>query len=271
MVNFFEAFQKCVIPESLKNEVYDRTEKLVLLQELNKVNIFIGSNNSGKSKLLREILKVIKDTHYGNLKKREILILIETLFGEVESLRKLVGNHAHHVLTQYSKVVLDFDHASNIKKEITRIDKNYDLNRTIDRVQTFFNSINLFEPTDHVYINSIGLINNRIENPIKTDFLKKITYLKNHVFAISRQLLLYSFPDLSNYHKIYIPGVRTLRPFASRANIENDTRKEYHFPDAIKIHNGQNLPQEIQNLKNASYAENKKIEEFQNFLKFRIL
>lgn len=83
---------------------------------------------------------------------------------------------------------------------------------------------------------------------------------------LENDALQFVLPDVITHHRIYIPGIRTLRPFAKRADVELETRKEYEFSTDVIINNGQNLANEIQMLRNAPYPENRRLEKFEQFL-----
>ncbi len=74
---FYERFPEITIPETIKNlfAFSDGIDKL----PLNKINIFIGPNNSGKSYFIREVLKNLKCiTYYNPLENPELLKLWES-------------------------------------------------------------------------------------------------------------------------------------------------------------------------------------------------
>lgn len=72
MLPLYEGFRKYDVPSNLQGELFDSdNQALAELINLNKINIFVGPNNSGKSLLLREIVKTQSKTYYGDEKWRK--------------------------------------------------------------------------------------------------------------------------------------------------------------------------------------------------------
>lgn len=86
-------------------EENDQIKPLEYLPYINDINIFIGTNNSGKSKFMRDIMSL-----------KELLILDETVFANINSEINLYNSSRQRVsrLKKYIGIIKDFDDLRNI-------------------------------------------------------------------------------------------------------------------------------------------------------------
>jgi hypothetical protein len=68
------------------------------------------------------------------------------------------------------------------------------------------------------------------------------------------------------FNRIYIPSIRTLRPFGKDTDLENKLRGDYGLDMAIFIVTGQNFPENVFTQKNTEWEDEQNIKEFENLL-----
>ena len=75
------------IPKRLKNDILNENRKqITYIKNISKLNIFVGENNSGKSLLLREILKSNWKHHYSEEILQEIELKYTTLTTKLKNI-----------------------------------------------------------------------------------------------------------------------------------------------------------------------------------------
>jgi predicted ATPase len=268
MLKFYEAFQKSSIPKNLENALYNEKEKLKILEEFNKINILVGANNSGKSLILREILKGHRNKYYGEKNKKEIICLIEALIQKYYKLYAIVGSSCDEVRFAHSHtVVYDFTMLDKQKDHLLDISADCDIEQKIAMIKALIlqpRTISEIENQNLALYKTQNLISGVDQNQ-KANFIASFNELKEIANSTIDIFQKFTFPDVTGSNKIYIPSIRTLRHFAVEAKLSEKTIAEYEFGD-IYIDNGQDLPQTIQDLKIAHYPDNKKLDAFQDFL-----
>jgi predicted ATPase len=269
MLEFYESFQKCDIPKSLANLVYDTNGQLQLIEELNKVNVFIGANNSGKSLILREILRDKRNKYYGETRKKQITDLLEKILDKLSVLHSSVGVGCVEVKIQNSQsTVYNFGMFNTARRnELLEIGANCDISSKITTISTLilqhpyalkqYEGLHLFLGPNKGY--------NIADKNQRDSFAEALNDLRMTVPIVFKELEKFIFPDSSKNLQIYIPSIRTLRPFASATKLKGLTELEYSFESLI-VHNGEELPQTIQDLRIGEHEEREKLERFQNFL-----
>jgi hypothetical protein len=93
-VLFYQISGAFLVPKVLRDCVYKIKDgdKALFIENISKVNLFTGSNNSGKSKILREILK--------ENKKLDI---------PSNSVVELINNKSEHIQNQINNLISEFE------------------------------------------------------------------------------------------------------------------------------------------------------------------
>jgi len=266
MLEFYESFQKCDIPTSLKGELFDGVgNPLNYLEELNKINILVGANNSGKSKLLREILRTQRDKYYSNNRKTEILNFLELINSKIKRLSHNLGGNRPY-LNNDGKDVFNFEHFEQLITPFLTIAANYDINQLILTLKTAFSKDFKEFPPDNIRAQGSGHGNKPLDAQLSHNILQELANLKNIVTEKTSWLSEQQHSTFDTHKCIYIPSVRTLRPFARRSKISDETKREYGFGETINIYNGELMATDIQQLKNSNTGDRRKIKAFEKFL-----
>ncbi len=222
------------------------------IENLSQINIFIGVNNSGKSRLLRELFLAFQPSEEKYLKYREV----ETdIFDMVVVMKSIFSNHKKFVnifLKKYS----DF----------------LDLNKI--PIPQSLSYINLEEPDFENWVSY-----DELRNELNT-FFHYINELKKHQSEDEDMLeeliqIIDNYPlrrHSKQYYVQFIPIIRTLRYIDNIKVLHNHFIK-FYFPkdklrlkEDVKISTGEHFTGTIQELHNS--PEDKRIikEDFEQFL-----
>jgi AAA15 family ATPase/GTPase len=273
MLPLFEAYRKYDCPEKLKNELYDREKtRLTELNHLRKVNILVGPNNSGKSLLLRELIKTRSHFYYGQDRWEEISEIL-TLINEVPSaITQASGFHNFLKLSDvHSGDIVDLRTFSNPYPNLSRYAPNYDVAGPIQFLSTTladrefkFSETRTYSFTNQENVNT-QFNTNTHQEPLSKIFDSLNKAKEKAKFAVARLHELALPQTLKESKRVYIPTFRTLKEFKD-SQIHLSIQKEYGFDNSIEIYTGQSFPQAVENYKNNEYPYRRKIEAFEQFL-----
>lgn len=143
MLEFYEAFQKCDVPKALENEIFESGQPLRFINELNKVNVFIGANNSGKSRILRELLKMRRATFYSDANANKIIQLFNTFFDEVTKLHSIPGFVHDTVRTPDGRLVFDFSLINALEKTAKTLTGGYEIKTQFSNLKPLIKNVTL--------------------------------------------------------------------------------------------------------------------------------
>jgi len=252
-----------------KNEVFSKynieNEGGSTLYKLGKINIFIGTNNSGKSRLLREIFKILS-VAFNTEKPLENEIDVDLMSSE--SIISILKEH--------------FDSA---KKHITDASRQSVVDKHID---PYFSELQKFSHYNFAEIQNFANTYSgeleKIENKIFS--LEGIGNDPNHKRsrAIKSQRALFHQPAIIasakisgdtqeklkaiKYHTTYIPILRGLRKLSGNADLFHHKTKLDYFGGvgAFDIFTGNELYNKIKNLLLSNYKERQQVIKFEDFL-----
>lgn len=240
-------FKNYVIYESNENNI----------DNLSKINIFIGSNNSGKSRFLRTLFNqqqymfsppsLIFQSFNEIVKslKSELIILFNTYkINRFGSLKRTDIN-----LLEDIKFINDTDNSSNIVYEILKNARNVNNSSGID----YLEEVNTSEEIN----NTLGHYNVIIKEliSISRNYTKIIDYFFN-TYTIT-------------FKRVYVPTLRGLRGLdESNQNYYLErTQKDYFFENSdLEIFTGLELYEEVKNLLLGDLKEREIITDFQKFI-----
>ena len=243
---------------------------LKIIKNLSKVNIFVGSNNSGKSRFLRGIFAVDKSlsfappeemvdvTEYYNILKEFIGAIINTITKEnsIVGIGELVVNDLIGELE-----VLEHHPLLKENEELFK-----DFHRLVDEISQLNKS------------SSINLKSNFINIPdyIKTNVMTNLQALINDYQSKIDEMKPFDSTSYKiNFKRVYIPTLRGLRGYANQIAVdtENDiykerTKNDYfkQAPESYEIHTGLNLYDEITDMLLGNVQQRQNMVEFQKFL-----
>lgn len=227
----------------------EEERKLEILDNLSKINIFVGSNNSGKSRMLREIFKI--GTNY--IKTNFNLLEFNHL---VEALKKNI----HEIILKYN--IADYN---GFLQDCNNLEE-------IDFIQE---DINFLQP---ILSFIVRLINMQGQGSITTSSYTSTFYQHENLnrdlnecgikFKLELEKIIGDEPEQYNFKKIYIPTLRGLRPFESEDDIYHLRTKKDYFRDKeqLDIFTGLSLYNDLKKLLLGKLADREVVSKFQKFL-----
>jgi len=215
------------------------------LKDLKKVNIFVGENNSGKSRLLRTIIK--NDLSY--IPPYDLDLVNST----IKELKDKLKNTIYKNGSPYS----DLEQKLNAIPQIHEINKDYSANKKILELKTFLDELS-HSPMQLM----TGPTFKQIGEPLLS------------IFAEYYDNLINNFPlvfEPPTYIKIYIPSLRGLRPIFSASaysDLFRDRLIEDYFQkeEGFSIYTGLNLYDLIKRYLLGSLEKRDLIRHYEKFL-----
>lgn len=220
------------------------------LSNLSKINIFLGSNNSGKSNLMRKIIKVKKlKFSPANFDLKKINELQEEILGSILKIFK-----------KYS-----LDDYDNIQYFINKFEDFIFITENEDFVEQYEFLLNQLKN-----LNGSPLISTNVHYVMGAPF-KDINEKFNDIGNRYLEEIITFFKDIPhkyNFKRIYIPTLRGLRSLSENSDwYKTRTIKDYFSEEESDIvFTGLDLYQELQNLLLGSLKDREKVVEYQKFL-----
>lgn len=180
------------------SEVKDR------LDDLSKVNIFVGANNSGKSRFMRSIFYVDKKTKVNFLPNDEYL---DYFLNQSELFKQFVHNPKNRVSSE------------NERQAFLNIDKN------LDEIEYFLESETPYSSLIQIFKNSDR---DGIGYGTPLYYCKKIFNEYFEKIKFDDNFLKY------NFYKIYIPSLRGLIPLIPKDLLQQDNFQDDFYAERIK-------------------------------------
>ncbi len=241
--------------------------KLSVINNLSKVNIFVGSNNSGKSRFLRGIFAL--DEILTFVPPEEMVDIEEyynILHGFIDAI--ICSMTAEDSILGIGE--LDINRLINEIKDlelIPMLKENKDLFRDFHRLVGEIGELGSSSP---VTMNS----NREIPDNVLKEIISNLKGLINDYKLKMNELLPSSRTDYKiNFKRVYIPTLRGLRGYVDAIGTGNDIYKERtkndYFAEAselLEIHTGLNLYDEITDMLLGNVQQRHNMVEFQKFL-----
>lgn len=223
------------------------------LSNLSKINIFIGENNSGKSRLLRELFKTKLEILLDGLDYPKLIQLVQNYFLPLQA-NKSLSNVV--ILTQgfnhFQTLIQNLDPLKTSQQIIGIV---HELRESFDKIQ---GNVSFGEYDNKRLQEGINILLNEINNSVIP-----VNYY--------------------NYQKLYIPVLRGLRPVAKAVTKVDDdyyidrTIKDYftvRHPsggtspeiEQNKVFTGLNLYEEVKNHLLGSQDKRELVRDFEKFL-----
>ncbi len=264
-MDLHEYFGLLPVPERLKNHILDPDGKpLYKIENLSKINVFIGENNSGKSLLIREIVKQNPTNSYPNkFSTKEIEEpLIRDLTKKVNRIFENVGS------TQIFEGTFAISRES-LAAIINRRNDNIPLVQELDEMSSELRTLS----NKNFNFRSIGEGQAGLTKEQTGFVAKNLSEIVNSIDSVISQLKVEKILGLRRF---YIPTIRTLRVFNSADSVllNNKIDKEYGFQSFTKgvfdqrvdVYSGESFFNEVFSLRNLDVDSDDRIEDFEHFL-----
>ncbi len=249
------------------NKYYKTEHNLEYLDNLNQLNIFIGANNTGKSRFLRSLF-VDKEFRFAvsEFNSQKISIIFENILNEVD---KEIGDIGYDELGSPNIASLKADLKRNIDK-LNALSLR-DINDVVNTIIPFWSWLKIFKATGASHkVNRIS-VGGSLERP---------TGIVNRIVSKYTDVLNTLIPDSFNYSndRVYIPILRGLRPIQYNDNFKFDelhdnylkrTIRDYFKEVQVKdeeIFTGLRLYNDTKKMLLGKQEERDKIKKFENFL-----
>lgn len=260
------------------NEQYSFDEKQELSQ-LEKINLFVGSNNSGKSRLMRQIAKIkrlnftlsVRDFKLRvayfkerlvsvveaiELAKRDFLTMsmmenspierIET--GDYDSYIHI--NHIKEIIDDLENEICDVQEGKRLFKKLIELEERF---RCLENLTDFRSSARFNE--DKVTTETR-----------KKEILTAITAKREEVKKQLEELDIFN-GQLVSFKKVYIPILRGLLPISPGEDVYGELIKKRYFDGQdVEVFTGLTLYDDITNMLLGKFEERELIRAFQIFL-----
>ncbi|KPI52919.1 hypothetical protein KW94_08525 [Clostridioides difficile] len=274
--------------------------KLDRIDNLSKVNIFVGANNSGKSRLLRAIFNANKFNYISDILDLDdfnsaIINLKEEIIKALGIVNLENDSNGSYAIPKYDEASFlsyivkftkaleekrylslnedNFQHVKNLLGEIPRLKKEVDQENKYANIikNAPKGAIDKIYETLHVNTNK-----NKIENE---EYYTEEYYTFRKLFEILNKHMSYMdkcIKEDHNFKRIYIPSLRGVRNLFNNnsdnecIDIYYEATKSNYFREYLcndcEIFTGINLYIEVQKLLLGSLNDRKHIREFEEFL-----
>ncbi|MGG1846182.1 AAA family ATPase [Bacillus wiedmannii] len=235
---------------SLNNEkyagyVFEKDTKKI--SNLSKINIFVGTNNSGKSRMLRNLF-IENPTMFTpsgvDLEK------VNTVINEFK--QRVTSSIVRNNIVDYDDIISDLNNLHNITYVVEGEEYLSELHKQVQKLLHINGSKNV--STSGVSYGSTDYegINNNLRG-VAEDIIKEVDQ---------------EMPQKYSFHKVYIPTLRGLRTLEGNDNPYLQRTKVDYFggQEQVDVFTGLDLYQEVKNLLLGSLEDREKITEFQEFL-----
>ncbi|OJD86991.1 AAA family ATPase [Bacillus anthracis] len=239
---------------------------LNVIRNLSKVNIFVGSNNSGKSRFLRGIFAIDKGISF--TPPKEIV--------DVESYDHILIEFTDAIISSITKNSLKGIGELNVDRLISDIEM-FKIPSFLKEGEGLFKDFHRLVD-DIIKLDSSSDVTASISHKVLTEEREQtITNLKS--LLNDYQPKIYEIVSSGrtsyeiNFKRVYIPALRGLRGYTDTINTGKDVYKERtkndYFKEAhetLEIHTGLNLYDEITDMLLGSVQQRYNMQKFQEFL-----
>lgn len=237
------------IKEELKNYRFlGKVSEVV--SDISKINIFIGGNNSGKSRFLRSIFL-----------DEELKFNIGTEM--LESYRSFV--------TRLNKEIYEAFENTPVKK-IGNIEKKEDSLINIEYLEENNNNIELFyrlvKKLESIKNNDTFTVDGFNTNYNCDEICRKLNCIAQKYNKEFEEKEFGSYLEKKKYKRIYIPTLRGLRRFSDSEDLLAQRTLNDYFggEEKFEIFTGQNLYKEVLELLCGDFKDRQNLKEFETFL-----
>lgn len=241
---------------------------LYAIRNLSKVNIFVGSNNSGKSRFLRGIFAINKSLSF--MPPEEIVDVEEYYNILREFLEEIISSITteNYLVGIGELVVSQLINEINDLENIPMLKEDEDLFKQFHRLVDEISKLNSSSPL--TLTRNIAGSTNNTRNKIITNLKALISDYQSKIYEVtSSGRTSYKI----NFKRVYIPTLRGLRGYVDTIDTGKDvykgrTKNDYfkEAPEPLEIHTGLNLYDEITDMLLGSVQQRHNMMKFQEFL-----
>lgn len=254
-----------VLPQkdTLNSFFSDNGNRLNMLTDASRINIFIGSNNSGKSRFIRELLS-------SELKKIDLFEAKKIIdsWNELEGLERVVfyNNRGHRSLGGFNLTDLENEHRQILYKKFDESD----FYLTAENKKVLEHNRNVFNLDQKAFTETNGGFRlngqyNGVYTPIKEKSEIILKKLENLYKVIGKDKIY--IPTLRTSHSIFEGDLENGFKKISTDIFQQTILKNYSFLlTNAEIFTGLNLYNEIVNARNNVKSVRDKFEKFEKFI-----
>lgn len=245
-------------------------DEVTHINNLSQINVFVGPNNSGKSKILRELLRHrnLKPIYISEVIRKNANSFIRDEFQELQtSLEQLVQTWEFSDITYENNKYLQGSFPSTVDKFLIGLDDDNNIFSQLE-MHTF-----LAEKGFSLFYLTKG--NNKFNHvpalePTKSTLRHFFSAVSNHL----EELVGESVEYFNSFSRVYIPTLRTLRTLKAKnvqsgsVTLRTITQQEYFqgIQHEVNIENGQDLYEKVLDMRTGEKKLRDKIDEFEKFL-----
>ncbi|MFA1712286.1 AAA family ATPase [Peribacillus frigoritolerans] len=249
------------------NSNFKSDYNLNVIRNLSKVNIFVGSNNSGKSRFLRGIFSIDKSLSF--MPPEEMV--------DVEGYYNLLIEFIDAIISSITKSSLEGIGELNVNELISDIEISRLIPFLKEDEDLFKHFHRLVEEVNELNSSSTVTLKSSIEGAAANARDQVMTNLKALINDYQSKIDEIAPCDRTNYKinfkRVYIPTLRGLRGYVDTNDTGKDVYKERtkndYFKEAtetLEIHTGLNLYDEITDMLLGSVQQRYNMLKFQEFL-----
>ena len=247
------------------NSKLESDYSLNAIDNLSKVNIFVGSNNSGKSRFLRGIFSLKGVLKFSPPEETiDIEGYYEMMLDFIEDMNGILKSY--QIIVGIDNITMEsLDNEIKKFKEKPKLMENENLFKVFYRFIDQINGLNvnsdITERGGTVGSQTRDAVINKFK-ALAEDYQQKIS----EVNSSSKEYII-------NFKRVYIPTLRGLRGYKDTIHDNKDiyterTKQDYFkdLSDSLEIHTGLNLYDEITDMLLGSVQQRYNMMEFQKFL-----
>lgn len=231
--------------EKYKGYIIDETTDKI--SNLSKINILVGTNNSGKSRMLRNLFTenplLFKPTEFE-------LAIINDFISDFRD--KVTSKITSAFIVDYDGIISDLEKLQNIPYVVEGERYLHEFRKQLDKLLNLQGNKTVTTRGMSIGLSSYEPLNKAL-NEIAKEKIEEINLLIHNDY---------------NFRKVYIPALRGLRTFEGNDNHYLHRTKSDYFgnQEFVDVFTGLDLYHEIKNLLLGSLEDREKIAEFQEFL-----
>lgn len=235
-------------------------ETETVLKDLKKLNIFIGENNSGKSRFIRKFFSLNNYQIYFNINKiTNYKYFFENLYKEM--MKDTANNDFKDALKKNEfKEIYDFilknkDYLNNDSEQIKIAFK---LQKIVDFIEKSKLILKKYkEELERTSIENIG------EQNYKRYLEENLNHFEDFILRTNENLF-----NKKTVKKVYIPALRSLKPLKTKVNfIKERTISDYwHNKTEVEVFTGEDLYERVKKLLLGDYKSRERIRTYESFL-----
>lgn len=295
---FNTSIHKVGSPTKLINDGYIFQGDSKEISELSKINLMVGSNNSGKSRFIRQVFKinqlkfemppldfdnkieevksklvslfefmVSKDIGNFHYESNHILPIQEALIANVK--KRIYIKHVEQLISNLNSVKYSFKEGDNFINGLSEIKNEF---VKVKSIKNIYNKSDISDNDSDIQKAAKETFGSKeiIEN---SDVIKQelLSILKEDIDLFSEtvdQICIFK-DNIVGFKKVYIPILRGLLPLSTREDLYASLIKKKYFEfesEDVEVFTGQNLYEEIMDMLLGDLDERELIKEFQLFL-----